>query len=139
MLTGRSWDAISNNSAIGGGLATARTNTELATVAKNAQNGHFFKAIVEVLANVPRELLLLFKTNDLLRSVDSALGVGKVGSQVDDMLKIIRVMGWYCAKCIRRETEVEGIWSIAYWRGLFEYLNVGFKLWILGVYLTIKM
>ncbi|KAJ1557620.1 putative aarF domain-containing protein kinase 1, partial [Nowakowskiella sp. JEL0078] len=101
MLTGRSWDVISSPTP--SSLSTPRTQEELETVSTNAENGYFFQAIIEILAKIPRELLLLLKTNDLLRSVDNALGVGAAGSDLDHMLRIVSVMGWYCAACVRRD------------------------------------
>jgi hypothetical protein len=36
-------------------------------------SSHFFIAILDILASLPREVLLLLKTNDLLRAVDNDL------------------------------------------------------------------
>lgn len=106
MLTGRTWDVISNSSAApGGGLSTSRTKTEDHTFKSKVGSGRFLVAVAGILAKLPRELLLLLKTNDLLRAVDDKLGVST--GATDHMLRMVAVMGWYCAIAIRRETVRE--------------------------------
>ncbi|KAJ3206987.1 hypothetical protein HDU67_007819 [Dinochytrium kinnereticum] len=112
MLTGRSWALISSSKGLGGAsaLATARTSKEMEEVHEKARTGNFFMAISEVLAKLPREVLLLLKTNDLLRAVDDDLGVTKSNSGVSTMTGMIRrvaLMGWYCAVVIRDSTVNE--------------------------------
>ncbi|KAI9208482.1 ABC1 family-domain-containing protein [Polychytrium aggregatum] len=102
MLTGRTWDVISGS---GTGLATVRTRGEVNRIQNNASSGRFYIALAEILAKLPREMLLLLKTNDLLRSVDEALGV--TGSDQEHMMRMVSVMGWYCALTIHINTVAE--------------------------------
>ncbi|KAJ3330140.1 hypothetical protein HDU76_006340, partial [Blyttiomyces sp. JEL0837] len=122
MLTGRPWEVLSKRSE--GidtskpssltpssqksksvyALATSRTNTETTMVVSNIQQSRFIIAIAEILAKLPRELLLLLKANDLLRAVDESLGVTSGGnSAIRGMMRRVAVMGWYCAVVIRDE------------------------------------
>ncbi|KAJ3178340.1 putative aarF domain-containing protein kinase 1 [Geranomyces variabilis] len=111
MLTGRSWDVISDRS--GQGLAQVRTEHEMGVIQQKAATGRFFVAIADILAKLPRELLLLLKTNDLLRAVDESLGVSSGASRLH-MLATVATMGWYCAKAIKDETvqEVKRQWRV---------------------------
>jgi len=129
MLTGRSWTVISNSN-----LATLRTEVEVDDVQDKVSSGKFFIAISEVLAAVPRELLLLLKTNDLLRAIDEALEVG-VGSQ-DHMVKMISKMGWYCAKAVRDDARSQrnGLLTYDYWCAEVEYYRVGLRLVLINLY-----
>ena len=68
VLTQRSWETIAD-----GKLNVPRTSEEESLIAKRAM-GKFFE-ITQVLQNVPRELIMVFKTNDLLAHVESSLGV----------------------------------------------------------------
>ncbi|ORZ38375.1 ABC1 family-domain-containing protein [Catenaria anguillulae PL171] len=61
-----------------GGVRAARSENELDDVAQNA--GFYFTEIAGVLAQVPRPLLLVFKTNDLLRAVSRGLGLSEWAS-----------------------------------------------------------
>ncbi|KAL2915704.1 hypothetical protein HK105_204649 [Polyrhizophydium stewartii] len=99
MVSGRSWEAITM--ANGEGLTYARTDSEVNQVKKNAQMDRFLIAIADILAKLPRELLLLLKTNDLLRAIDSSLGVS---SGRRHLVRMVSMMGWYCADAICRET-----------------------------------
>ncbi|KAJ3023661.1 putative aarF domain-containing protein kinase 1 [Thoreauomyces humboldtii] len=155
MLTGRSWDVISspsNGSGGGGssnggmGLAAVRTRKEQDTIRNKAGTTAFLVAIADILAKLPRELLLLLKTNDLLRAVDESLGVGAGGSGGDGVMehvmRTVGVMGWYCARAIREEKVGEvresGTWvwlRPAYWNAQYEFWKVGCKVWALGVWI----
>nr|CAG4640769.1 EOG090X047B [Eulimnadia texana] len=68
MLTARSWNAIL--SGIDKNQISANEEQEI----KNDASKYLIE-ITEVLHRVPREMLLIFKTNDLLRGLDYMLGV----------------------------------------------------------------
>ncbi|KAI9094334.1 ABC1 family-domain-containing protein [Phlyctochytrium arcticum] len=140
MLTGRSWDVISTDK---GGIAQARTAHEYEVIKKKAETGKFFLAIADILSKLPRELLLLLKTNDLLRAVDEALGVSGAGA-TDHMLRTVSTMGWYCQLAIKRETirkmveehiqngQIRPVWSERrYWESTWQFWKVGVKIWAL--------
>ncbi|XP_064427493.1 aarF domain-containing protein kinase 1 isoform X3 [Mirounga angustirostris] len=67
MLTARSWDSV--NKGIGQASVTA---TEDAEIRNNAAS--YLPQISQLLNHVPRQMLLIFKTNDLLRGIEVALG-----------------------------------------------------------------
>ncbi|KAK7571912.1 hypothetical protein V9T40_014384 [Parthenolecanium corni] len=66
MVTGRSWDAIKS------GLSTTRfQSTEKDLVQKEFPN--LLSYMSDVLSNVNRQMILIFKTNDLLRGIEHSL------------------------------------------------------------------
>ncbi|TKC41251.1 hypothetical protein EI555_011469 [Monodon monoceros] len=67
MLTARSWDSV--NRGIG---QTPVTATEDSEIRNNAAN--YLPQISHLLNLVPRQMLLIFKTNDLMRGIEAALG-----------------------------------------------------------------
>ncbi|TPX69495.1 hypothetical protein CcCBS67573_g06860 [Chytriomyces confervae] len=148
MLTGRPWNVIaqegskedtnapsttflSDMNASSAGLASLRTQHEKTTVIQKVAKRKFLSAITKIMAVLPREVLLIIKTNDILRSVDRRLGVTgsagggksdkKVGCgggdtsdpEVDDqiiqdivgkrMVRRFAWMVWYCSVAIRDE------------------------------------
>ncbi|KAI9219924.1 ABC1 family-domain-containing protein [Blastocladiella britannica] len=86
MLTGRSWETIAPpppttggaSATASGGIRSARPEDELSEVTNSA--AQYAVEIAGVLATVPRPLLLVFKTNDLLRSVARSLGLSEWAS-----------------------------------------------------------
>ncbi|XP_037072710.1 aarF domain-containing protein kinase 1-like [Pollicipes pollicipes] len=67
MVAGRSWQAITS------GLDRQKlTDAEEGTIKEEV--GRYLPEIASVLNKVPRELLLIFKTNDLLRGIEYSLG-----------------------------------------------------------------
>ena len=75
MLTMRPWDSIVKSQEGAGGIDRLR----LEGSAREKQNlqvyaMEYFQGISTLLGRIPSEMLLLLKTNDCLRAVDSALG-----------------------------------------------------------------
>jgi len=67
MVTARSWTSIQK------GLDVApKTSSESAEI--KASVIKYFKEIADILAGVNRQMILIFKTNDLLRGIESSLG-----------------------------------------------------------------
>ena len=140
MLTGRSWEAISSGDA---GIASERTSQEINLISTKASQGEFIVAISEILAKLPGELLLLLKTNDLLRAVDASLGVGQ--TEKEHMLRVISTMGWYCAFVIWKDSAqsytslIRPRWTrMEYWTLLFSFCKVGARLMMLNLFLELK-
>ena len=79
------------------GVAKDLDASELDDVAANA--GQYFLEITSVLAQVPRPLLLVFKTNDLLRSVSRSLGLAEWASVSVMSAAVLDV----CAQIARRK------------------------------------
>ncbi|KAF9948618.1 hypothetical protein BGZ72_009495 [Mortierella alpina] len=89
ILTGRDWSVVQDAQL----TKKARNKDEMIRIADDA--GGRIAEIADILAKVPRDLLLLFKTNDLLRALDEDLGADD-GSQ----MRTFAVMGQYCAQAI---------------------------------------
>lgn len=90
ILTGRDWSVVQKAE-----LATKARNKDEMVVLGADGTGTRIAEIADILAKVPRNLLLLFKTNDLLRALDEDLGADD-GSQ----MRTFAVMGQYCAHAI---------------------------------------
>ncbi|XP_049755436.1 aarF domain-containing protein kinase 1 isoform X1 [Elephas maximus indicus] len=67
MLTARSWNSV--NRGISQAPVTATEESEIRDSAAN-----YLPQVSQLLNHVPRQMLLIFKTNDLLRSIEAALG-----------------------------------------------------------------
>ncbi|KAJ3161034.1 putative aarF domain-containing protein kinase 1 [Irineochytrium annulatum] len=138
MLTGRSWRRITagNNS-----LASRVSAAELQEVAEKAATGRFFQSIAEVLAKLPREVLLLLKTGDLLRAVDDSLMVDGEGggAVVTGMYRRVGLMLVFCAVAIR-EKRVDGLgaWDVRVWWAWLDYWAVVGRLVALEVWLAAR-
>ncbi|KAF9111711.1 hypothetical protein BGX27_004553 [Mortierella sp. AM989] len=89
ILTGRDWSVVQDAQL----TKKARNKDEVITLGEG--EGNNIADIAAILAKVPRDLLLLFKTNDLLRALDEDLGADD-GSQ----MRTFAVMGQYCAHAV---------------------------------------
>jgi aarF domain-containing kinase len=96
MLTQRPWERV--RSAAGGGdrLRLRYTAAERGEIQDYA--GQYAEQIGQLLARIPRQLLLLLKTNDCLRAVDAELGAG-VGTYV--------ITARECARALARARREE--------------------------------
>ena len=106
MISGRSWDALFQDkvfhspdrywitSTLGlSGIANPRTRSEKMTMQRKAGTASFLAAIMLILQKCPRELLLVMKTNDLVRSIDLVLGGGQDQSH---LIRNASQIGWSC-------------------------------------------
>ncbi|KAF9904252.1 hypothetical protein EC991_002910 [Linnemannia zychae] len=89
ILTGRDWKVIKSAKL----TKQVRNKEETSKISTGA--GNWLVEIADILAKVPRDLLLLFKTNDLLRALDEDMGADD-GAQ----MRTFAVMGQYCAQVI---------------------------------------
>lgn len=120
MLTSRTWEVISSRQGMSG-LAMERSPDEMVTIQTKVSGENFIIAISEILAALPSEVLLLLKTNDLLRAVDHSLGV----DSTKHFLSSIAMMASYCARAVRQhELQVfrDGKFSLLSF--LVRYLGV---------------
>ncbi|KAI8619439.1 ABC1 family-domain-containing protein [Chytriomyces sp. MP71] len=103
------------------GLASLRSLDEKTTVINKLNKRKFLSAITNIMAVLPREVLLIIKTNDILRSVDRRLGVtggpalkNEVGNATEGDEERMEVVGkrmvrrfawmvYYCSVAIRNE------------------------------------
>lgn len=72
MLTTRTWDDLMTPEEEHGNLAVRRTKEGMTATRENSRK--YAEEIGVVLRHVPRELIMILKTNDCLRSVDYQLG-----------------------------------------------------------------
>lgn len=95
MVSGRSWRAIQ------GGVVARESRNDLESREIAGNVGTYLPQIAQVLDRVPRQMLLLFKTNDLLRGIESALR-GTAG-RVAHSLSLVVMM-----RCCLRSLLVSG-------------------------------
>ncbi|KAI8139454.1 ABC1 family-domain-containing protein [Fennellomyces sp. T-0311] len=139
MLTGREWHTIQSAN-----LSSARTTTEIDRVA-NKPTMHFLRRIADILSSLPRVMLLLLKTGDLLRNVDELLR----NASNPEQYRTYAIMGQFCAKAVWFETRqriaekaaAAGIsWqlvknlAVAWWK----YHRLEYSLWIYNVHTTFR-
>lgn len=114
MVSGRSWRAIQ-----AGAVAKAsRDDTESKEIAGNV--GTYLPQIVQVLDRVPRQMLLLFKTNDLLRGIEAALR-GTVGRVAHSLSLVVMSR---C--CLRSLLATEGLTVMARLRTSWQLMWLTF-------------
>ncbi|KAL0080335.1 ABC1 family-domain-containing protein [Phycomyces blakesleeanus] len=127
LLTGREWETIESAD-----LSSNRTDIEVQRVSGRAKN--FLLKVADILARLPRVVLLLLKTSDLLRCLDETLR----DSVTKHMTYII--MGRYCAEAVWLDAKKSLFDSIATygisWNVLkqlftawWEYRSLEFGLW----------
>ncbi|KAJ3310335.1 putative aarF domain-containing protein kinase 1 [Boothiomyces sp. JEL0838] len=99
MVSARSWDAITSKTSAGfGGIVTTRQTSEVTNVQNKAGNARFLEAISKILSQCSGELLLIIKSNDLIRSIDQSLKVDqgrhvmKLVNQLDKSIPLVEVV-----------------------------------------------
>lgn len=100
MVTGRSWGSIQK------GIDKAEKNSaESQEIKENA--ARYIKEIADVLAFVNRQMILIFKTNDLLRNIEFTLGTQ---SNMTSFVQMSRA----CMKVLRAEERrnCQGKWCL---------------------------
>ncbi|KAF1800698.1 ABC1 family-domain-containing protein [Mucor lusitanicus] len=131
LLTGREWSTISTAN-----LSSDRDTTEIKRVSSRAKG--FITRIYDILETLPRIVLLLLKTSDLLRGLDETL------RQTGDKYMTYALMGRFCAEAvwidarqhlIRRIKESPSITaSLGLIKSLFkawwEYQSLEYSLWM---------
>lgn len=92
MLTGREWEKIEKSD-----LNSAREIDEVGRISNGAME--YLTQVADILGKLPRTVLLLLKTNDLLRHVDEKLNL-----VADDRITYV-IMGSYCSKAVWLDTK----------------------------------
>ena len=144
VLTGRSWDTITASSSAKAssasslasftpalGVSRALDADELDNVALNA--GQYFVEIASVLATVPRPLLLVFKTNDLLRSVARSLGLAEWASMAVMSKAVLDVCRGESGKREEGDGEPWEEEDVGVARSWIEWVAVKVVLWLYEV------
>ncbi|KAI9259336.1 cupin-like domain-containing protein [Sporodiniella umbellata] len=99
MLTGREWDKIRQSD-----LNTTRSESEVDRISVGAIER--LTEVADILGKLPRAVLLLLKTNDLLRHVDE-----KLSASHDERITYA-IMGFYCSKAVWLDTKRQLLHSI---------------------------
>ncbi|KAI7901956.1 ABC1 family-domain-containing protein [Cokeromyces recurvatus] len=131
MLTGREWDKISQSD-----LNSVREVDEVGRMSEGALR--YLTEVADILGKLPRPVLLLLKTNDLLRHVDE-----KLNTIADDRTTYI-IMGTYCSKAVWLDTKkyiFEKLHSVGFSFKLFkqlfhawwQYKSLVYALWLYHV------
>ncbi|CEI96229.1 hypothetical protein RMCBS344292_10395 [Rhizopus microsporus] len=116
MLTGREWDKINQSD-----LSSVRTEQEVGRLSEGAIER--LVEVADILGKLPRPVLLLLKTNDLLRHVDERL------NDTHDERNTYVIMGTYCAKAVWLDTKKIIIDKIRMMGFRFNLLSELFKAW----------
>ncbi|XP_058285329.1 aarF domain-containing protein kinase 1 isoform X2 [Hylobates moloch] len=117
MLTARSWDSVNR------GISQAPvTATEDLEIRNNAAN--YLPQISRLLNHVPRQMLLILKTNDLLRGIEAALGTRASASSFLNMSRC----------CIRALAEHKKKNTCSFFRRTQISFSEAFNLWQINLH-----
>ncbi|XP_036875435.2 aarF domain-containing protein kinase 1 isoform X1 [Manis javanica] len=117
MLTARSWDSV--NKGIG---QTPVTATEDSEIRNNAAN--YLPQISQLLNDVPRQMLLIFKTNDLLRGIEAALSTRASSSSFLSMSRC----------CVRALAAHKRKRTCSFFRRTQISVSEAFRLWQINLH-----
>ncbi|XP_013928816.1 PREDICTED: uncharacterized aarF domain-containing protein kinase 1 [Thamnophis sirtalis] len=125
MLTARSWESV--NKGIDRLPVTSNEDVEIRTNAAT-----YLPQITKLLSNVPRQMLLLLKTNDLLRGIESALQTRANASSFLNMSRCcIRAVATYQrskSNSLFRKTQISLSEALSLWQinmyELFLWLKI---------------
>ncbi|XP_010643891.1 aarF domain-containing protein kinase 1 isoform X1 [Fukomys damarensis] len=117
MLTARSW--VSVNRGISHAPVTAAEDSE---IRNNAAN--YLPQISQLLNHIPRQMLLILKTNDLLRSIEASLGTRASASSFLNMSRC----------CIRALAEHKKKTTGSFFRRTQISFSEAFSLWQITIY-----
>ncbi|XP_035757868.1 aarF domain-containing protein kinase 1 isoform X2 [Egretta garzetta] len=117
MLTARSWESV--NRGIDRSPISASEDVEIRSNA-----AAYLPQITQLLNNVPREMLLLLKTNDLLRGIESALHTRASASSFLNMSRC----------CIRAVSTYQRSKSHSFYRRAQISLTEALSLWQINLY-----
>lgn len=113
-ITGRDYSTITakqghNGSNSGGGVHSPRSEAEAAAIssALTDQDGAMIEQLIAILAQVPRIILLILKTNDLTRSLDESLHTRR------GPLRQFLILARYAAAAVYEE-QIRG-WKALSW------------------------
>ncbi|ETE68194.1 putative aarF domain-containing protein kinase 1, partial [Ophiophagus hannah] len=124
MLTARSWESV--NRGIDRLPVTSNEDVEIRTNAAT-----YLPQITKLLSNVPRQMLLLLKTNDLLRGIESALQTRANASSFLNMYQRSKSNSLF-RKAQISLSEALSLWQINLYE-LFLWLKVSrLGNWVIG-------
>ncbi|XP_040598613.1 aarF domain-containing protein kinase 1 isoform X3 [Mesocricetus auratus] len=117
MLTARSWDSVKRG--IGQAPVTATEDLEIRSNAAN-----YLPEISQLLNHVPRQMLLILKTNELLRSIETTLGTRSSASSFLNMSRC----------CIRALAEHRKRDACSFFRRTQICFSEAFTLWQINLH-----
>lgn len=109
ILTQRSWQSVAS-----GAIMEDKSAAEAIEIFTKAP--HYFGQVADLLARLPRPLLLLLKTNDLLRHLERQLA----GSSYAGGSQTFTIMGHYCIEALAAEEGPSASAWDALWRHLWR-------------------
>ncbi|XP_032964522.1 aarF domain-containing protein kinase 1 isoform X3 [Rhinolophus ferrumequinum] len=116
MLTARSWNSV--NRGISQAPVTAAEDSE---IRNNAAT--YLPQISQLLSHVPRQMLLIFKTNDLLRGIEAALGTRASASSFLNM-----------SRCCVRALAAHKKKTCSFFRRIQISFSEAFSLWQINLH-----
>ncbi|XP_058148918.1 aarF domain-containing protein kinase 1 isoform X2 [Dasypus novemcinctus] len=135
MLTARSWDSVNR-----GIDRVPVTATEDSEIRDNAAN--YLPQISQLLNHVPRQMLLIFKTNDLLRGIEASLGTRASASSFLNMSRCcIRALAMHKKKntcSFFRRTQISfkeafSLWQINLYELVLHVKGLRLSTWVLAL------
>lgn len=117
-ITGRDFNHAVND------VKSERTGDEIEFMSKQFREGNLLSQLMELLASLPRIVLLILKTNDLVRNLDERLQ-NPLGLE-----KGFMIMASYCAQTVYYEdienisnqhTVLSLLWIVGYLRAWWKY------------------
>lgn len=132
-ITGRDFKVLAHS------INTSKTEEENSRM-RQAVSGRLLGDLIQLLSDVPRLILLILKTNDLMRALDESLKATMVPE------RNYFIIGKYCANCLYEE-QLESIKCFDKWRLISlwdfakawsEYNFTKLRLSILEICLTIQ-
>ncbi|CAH6847693.1 Adck1 [Phodopus roborovskii] len=117
MLTARSWDSVKRG--IGQAPVSATEDSEIRSNAAN-----YLPEISQLLNHVPRQMLLILKTNELLRSIETTLGTRSSASSFLNMSRC----------CIRALAEHRKREACSFFRRTQISFSEAFSLWQINLH-----
>ncbi|KAK3050478.1 hypothetical protein LTR09_008389 [Extremus antarcticus] len=133
-ITGRDFSVVKSNE-----VASRRNKEEKRNISDALGSGDLIEQLVQLLAKVPRVILLILKTNDLTRSLDENLQTR------EGPVRSFMILARYAAHCVYDE-QVEKIQGSLIWPGNFvrwmgalgSYAKVAVKLRVYELYLSAR-
>lgn len=121
MLTGRSWDSV-----IAGVAKTRHTSAEKEIL--QTTSSHVLPDISDILEKVDRQMLLVLKTNDLIRGIESTL-------KTQNRMTSFWVMSKCCVKSVFDQDKLAATNG---WESLRMYLFCHWAIFKLNIYYLFK-
>nr|XP_045009992.1 aarF domain-containing protein kinase 1 isoform X2 [Jaculus jaculus] len=133
MLTARSWDSV--NRGISKAPVTCTEDSEIRSSVAN-----YLPQISQLLSHVPRQMLLILKTNDLLRSIEATLGTRASASSFLNMSRCcVRALAEHKKKnasSFLRRTQISFSKALNLWQIDLHELGLRAKGWRLACWVS---